>query len=124
MGTLTIFSNCAHVYDNQWKSIKDIVKKYEDTPNCMLDPRGYFIINIENKEIIAKLYSPEGLFLEEFRQDGTKSKSAMILYQKLVNSNAVSLIAHAFDLGIELQKAETAIKLNISYQQDKPLKFK
>jgi len=123
MGTLTIFSNCAHVYDNQWKSIKDIVKKYEDTPNCILDPRGYFIINVEKKKIIAKLYSLEGLFLEEFSQDGTKNKSAMALYQKLVNSNTVSLIAHAFDLGIELQKAETAIKLNIPYQQDRPLKF-
>lgn len=123
MGALTIFSNCAHVYDNQWKSIKDIVKKYGDKPNCMLDPRGYFIISVEKKRIVAKLYSPEGLFLEEFSQDGTKSKSAIALYQKLVNSNAVSLIAHAFDLGIELQKAETAIKLNIPYQQDKSLNF-
>ncbi len=39
-------------------------------------------------------------------------------------TNAVSIIAHAFDLGTELHKAETAIKLGISYQQDKPLKFK
>jgi len=123
MGTLTIFSNCAHVYDNQWKLVEEVVKKYGEKTECVLDPRGYFVINIEDKEIIAKLYSPEGLFLEEFRQDGTIKKAAMALYQKLVVSNAVSIIAHAFDLGTELQKAETAIKLGISYQQDKPLKF-
>jgi len=124
IGTLTIFSNCAHVYDNQWGVVEKIVKKYGEKIECTLDPRGYFIINIENKEIIAKLYSPEGLFLEEFRQDGTIEKAALVLYQKLVASNAVSLIAHAFDLGIELQKAETAIKFGISYQQDKPLSLK
>ena len=123
MGTLTIFSNCAHVYDSQWKLVEGIVKKYGEKTECVLDPRGYFVINVEDKEIIAKLYSPEGLFLEEFRQDGTIKKAAMALYQKLVVSNAVSIIAHAFDLGTELQKAETAIKLGISYQQDKPLKF-
>ncbi len=123
-GTLTIFSNCAHVYDNQWGTVEKIVKKYGGKIECALDPRGYFIINIKDKEIIAKLYSPEGLFLEEFRQDGTIEKAAMALYQKLIASNAVSLIAHAFDLGTELQKAETAIKFGISYQQDKPLSLK
>ncbi|MFH1551293.1 MAG: thymidylate synthase [bacterium] len=123
MGTLTIFSNCAHIYDNQWKTVEKIVKKYGEKLECALDPRGYFIINIENKDIVVKLYSPDGLFLEEFRQNGTVKKASMILFDKLVVNNTVSLIAHAFDLGAEIQKAEIAIKLGIPYYQDKPLKF-
>jgi len=123
IGSLTIFSNCAHIYNNQWKILEKIIKEYGDKTECILDPRGYFVINIEDKEIVAKLYSPEGLFLEEFRQDGTVKKAAMALHQKLVAVNAVSIIAHAFDLGTELQKAEIAIKLGISYYQDKPLQF-
>lgn len=124
MGTLTIFSNCAHVYDTQWKILEEIVKKYGDKLECLLDPRGYFIIETKDKEIIAKFYSPEGLPLEEFRQDGTRQKAAVSLYQKLVKSNAISLVAHALDIGTELQKAETAVKLGIPYQQDKSLQFK
>lgn len=124
VGTLTIFSNCAHIYDNEWPTAEKIIKDYGNNFEVMLDPRGYFTISLENKEIVAKHYSPDGKFLEEFRQDGTVPKAAMALYIKLAAANAVSVISHAFDLGVELEKAEIAVKNNLEYNQDKPLAFR
>ncbi|MBU4000376.1 hypothetical protein KKG29_04370 [Patescibacteria group bacterium] len=124
VGTLTIFSNCAHIYDNEWQAAEKIIEEYGKSFECVLDPRGYFIITIDKKDIIAKHYSPNGKFLEEFKQDGVVSKAAMAMYNKLLAANAVSQTAHAFDLGIELEKAEIAVKNNLEYNQDKPLVIK
>lgn len=124
IGTLTIFSNCAHIYDNEWQTAEMIVKKYgNNTKFEAVDARGYFIINIENKDIVVKHYTPQGEYLQEFRQNGTKNKAAILLYKKLLLADAVSEISHAFDLGAELQKAELAIKLGLKYEQDKELKI-
>lgn len=121
MGTLTVFSNCAHIYDNEWGAAEKIVKDHGDNFEVVLDPRGYFMISLEKKDIVAKHYSPDGKFLEEFRQDGMIPKPAMALYAKLAAANAVSVISHAFDLGVELEKAEIAVKNDLEYTQDKPL---
>jgi len=123
-GLLTIFSNCAHIYDNELSVAKGIVEKYSPKKfEYPLDPRGYFIITIEGKEIAVKHYSPQGQFLQEFRQNGKVPKAAVKMYQKLIGDEAISEISHAFDLGAELQKAEIAIKNNLKYTQDKELVF-
>lgn len=122
LGSLTIFSNCAHIYDNEWQACEDILEKYgAKEPGFDSDPRGYFVISLEGEEIKAKLFSPEGAFLEEFSQNGREEKAAVKLYNKVLNKDAVSLISHAFDLGAEFQKAEIAIKFGKKYVQDKPL---
>lgn len=122
MGTLTIFSNCAHVYDNEWQMAQKIVQEYSPQEfTCPLDPRGHFVIIVEGKEIVAKHYSPQGQFLQEFRQNGLIENAAVKMYKNLILAEAVSEISHAFDLGAELQKAEIAIKHNLRYTQDKEL---
>jgi len=122
IGLLTIFSNCAHIYDNEWQVAREIVEKYGDTlSKNPLDPRGYFVINTQNGEIILKHYSPEGQFLQEFRQNGKEEKAAMKMYYKLITAEAISEISHAFDLGVELEKAEIAVKNDLKYTQDKEL---
>jgi len=125
IGSLTIFSNCAHIYDNEWQMAQELIEQYlpKRIEKYSLDPRGYFVISTEGKEIVAKLFSPQGVFLEEFRQDGIAEKAAISLYQKLLAANALSLLSHAFDLGAELQKAEIALKYNLKYIQDQPLIF-
>jgi len=45
----------------------------------------------------------------------------MELSEKLGRSNAASDPFHYLDLGMELQKAEIALKQNLPYTQDKPL---
>lgn len=124
MGNLTIFSNCAHIYGNEWSAAEKIVKEYGNNFELVLDPRGYFVIALDNQDIVARHCSLDGKFLQEFRQNGLAKNAAMELCKKLAESNAVSLISHAFDLGLELGKAEIAIKNNLEYNQDKPIIYK
>jgi len=123
IGNLTIYSNCAHIYDNNWPISQDIIKKYGQELDCTPDPRGYLILTVEGDEIVAKHISPNGKYLQEFRQNGQEDKATMKLYNQLVLADVVSQIAHAFDLGAEIQKAEIAIKQGIKYAQDQPLIF-
>ena len=122
MGTLTIFSNCSHIYDNEWQTAEGLVKKYGNKIKFeATDPRGYFMISIENKDIVMKHCTPKGEHIQEFRQNGMEKEATVLMYQKLLLADAVSEISHAFDLGAELQKAEMAIKNNLKYIQDKKL---
>jgi dihydropteroate synthase len=100
------------------------VKKYGNKIKFeATDPRGYFMISIENKDIMVKHYTPKGEYIQEFRQNGTEEKASVLMYRKLLLADAVSEISHAFDLGAELQKAEMAIKRGIKYKQDDELKL-
>ena len=124
MGTLTIFSNCSHIYDNEWQTAEGIVKKYGNKIKFEAsDPRGYFIISVENKDIVVKHYTPKGEYIQEFLQNGIEENASVLMYRKLLLADAVSEISHAFDLGTELQKAEMAVKNNLKYIQDKELKL-
>jgi len=123
IGNLTIYSNCAHIYDNNWPIAQEIIKTYGNELDCTPDPRGYIILTTESEEIIAKHVSPNGKFLQEFCQNGKEDKATMKLYNQLVLADVVSLIPHAFDLGAEIQKAEIAIKQGLKYTQDQPLQF-
>ncbi|MCK5085387.1 hypothetical protein KAK05_01615, partial [Candidatus Parcubacteria bacterium] len=124
IGTLTIFSNCSHIYDNEWQTAEGIVRKYGNKITFeATDPRGYFMISVENKDIVVKHYTPKGEYIQEFRQNGMEEKASVLMYRKLLLADAVSEISHAFDLGAELQKAEIAVKQGIRYKQDEKLKF-
>ena len=122
VGTLTIFSNCAHIYDNEWQTAEGVVAKYGNKIKFeATDPRGYFIINIENENIVIKHYSSDGKYIQEFRQNGKEKNVTVGLYRKLLSAKAISEISHAFYIGAEIQKAETAVKLGFTYIQDKEI---
>jgi thymidylate synthase len=123
IGSLTIYSNCAHIYDNNWQIAQELIKKYGNELDCTSDPRGYLVISTEGEEIVAKHVSPNGKYLQEFRQNGKEDKATMKLYNQLVLADVVSQIPHAFDIGAEIQKAEIAIKQSLKYVQDQPLVF-
>jgi len=123
IGNLTVYSNCAHIYDNNWQLAQEIIKKHGDKLDCTSDPRGYLLITTEGKKIVAKHISPNGKTLQEFRQDGTIEKATIALYNQIVKADIISLIPHALDIGAEIQKAEIAIKQGLDYTQDKPLQF-
>lgn len=123
VGLLTIISQSAFIDDHDLGAARKVVAENERV-FCQWDPRGNFIISIEDKEIVAKHFSPSGKFLQEFRVSGKKPKAAIKMIEKLLAAQAISRIDHAFDLGAELQKAELAIKLGILYKQDRPLQLK
>lgn len=119
MGYLNIISASAHIYDENFEEIQNLLEKYKHhIPKCEWDPRGNFIIETKNNSIVVTHQSPEGIEL-----DRIEGKTAMDVYNKINKKLGISLIGHALDIGAQLQNAETAIKLNIPFTQDMPLNF-
>ena len=120
LGDLEINSLSAHIYDDAWEDAKSVVARFykEIVPHQrnVRDPRGNFIIKIENDEIVVEHYSPDEILLNIY-----KNKRAMPIYLELSENEATSLTSHALYIGTELQKAEMAIKLGIEYKQDQEL---
>jgi tetrahydromethanopterin S-methyltransferase subunit A len=80
------------------------------------DPKGYFVILIEAPEILIRHYSPGHAPLHEMRG---RNPSSLLL--GLLREGLVSQLSHAGYLGIELAKAQLAIKAGVAYEQDRPL---
>ena len=53
-----------------------------------------------------------------------KGKTAIEIVNTLIRENLISSLQHAADMGIELTKAELALKYNLEYIQDKDLIIK
>lgn len=119
LGNLVILSQSAHIYDDSWERCNKIVEMYGQRYSGLLselDPRGNFIINIEDNEIVLEHTSPSRETLGIYR-----AKSAEEMRDILVKEKIISLVPHALDIGLELMKAELAIKLNLHYLQDNKL---
>jgi dihydropteroate synthase len=98
--------------------MKEIKAKYDKIKDWKMDPKGYFLIKIENKEIVVG-------YCKKHKKIESKiiGKSAIEIVNTIISNNMVSTIQHAADLGIELCKAEIALKNNLKYVQDKELKI-
>ncbi len=124
LGDLIILSQSAHIYDDCWETVNTILKKHLTSKYTShladLDPRGNFVISVDfgSSEIVIEHTSPTNLKIGEFR-----AKSSEELRNILTKEKVISLIPHALDLGLELMKAEIALKLGLHYNQDKPLDF-
>ena len=116
IGSLSIISCSAHIYDNCWELSKSVLKDYTSKKGLSLDSRGNLVINVLNNQIEAVHYSPTGEALGKYT-----GKTAHEIIKKIVSLKAVSLLRHALYLGAELQKAELALQNNIPYTQDKKL---
>ena len=117
-----ILSQSAHLYRDTWEWAQAVTEKYLTPyrhPLARLDPRGNFLISIDNEEIVVEHTGPGG-----GESMGTfRGKSGLELRETLVKENVISSLPHALDIGLELMKAETALKLGISYEQDNPLQL-
>lgn len=84
------------------------------------DEKGFFVItmDVSIKQIIVKHYYSDnrpGYII--------RGHSAEPIILALINNNLISQLSHAGYLGKELAKAELALKNNMSYEQDRPLKI-
>ena len=120
VGLLTVFSNCAHIYENEWPQAQELAKKFADKLDCTPDPRGYVVVTAdeEKKLIRATHFSPVGQILKVYEEDGTRPKAYMHLYNQLVKDNVISQIPHALDIGVQIGGAEAAIKNGLVFVQD------
>jgi thymidylate synthase len=115
-GYLIMISNSAHIYENNWKECREILQKFfvDKMMSFEQDKLGYFVISIENEEIVVQHHINDGR-----KSDFVfRGKSAIELYRRILHENLVSRFDHAAYLGKELIRAEIALRENKKYFQD------
>src|SRR5215469_7350665 len=83
------------------------------------DPKGYFVITLdrEQEQIIIRHYRPDHAPAHEMR-----GHSAGPMLLGLLREGLVTQLSHAGYLGEELAKAEAALRFDLRYDQDRPLR--
>lgn len=124
-GSLCIQSISAHIYEGDFEHADKLIdclylgrEPRMVWDGVMADPRGSFVIRVNNGEMAVEHMSAEGATLGEYT-----GKTAREVSMKIGQLGLISQIGHALDLGHELQKAEHAIRLGLTYGQDTKLDF-
>ena len=114
-------------YNINMKIKTKITAKYHKIKDWRMDPKGYFLIAVDkNKKIIRVGYciftrlgnSPINDMVTEIT-----GKTAIEIVNTLIREKFISTLQHAADMGIELHKAEMALKYGFKYVQDKEIKI-
>ena len=112
-------------YDINKKIRKKIVAKYDRIKDWKMDPKGYFLIAIDREDSFIRVgyckftklgNNPVNDMVAEI-----KGKNALEIVNTLIREKFISPLQHAADMGIELHKAEIALKFNLKYIQDKEI---
>ena len=102
-----------------------ITAKYHKIKDWVMDPKGYFLIEIHRKNNLIRFgyckftklgNNPVNDMVAEI-----VGKTAIEIVNTLIKEKYISSLQHAGDMGIELCKAELALKNNLNYVQDKDL---
>ena len=104
---------------------KKITARYHKIKDWVMDPKGYFLIKIDRKQALLKVgyckFTKLGNDpINEMVAEIT-GKTAIEVVNTLIREKYISSLQHAADMGIELCKAELALKYNLRYIQDKDL---
>ena len=104
-----------------------LVAKYDKIKDWKMDPKGYFLISIDNKRNYIKVAYCIFKKLDKKTDHQMVAEiigvTAIEIVNTLINNNFISTLQHAADMGIELNKAEIALKKNLNYIQDKDLEI-
>ena len=112
-------------YDINKKIRKKIVAKYDRIKDWKMDPKGYFLIAVDREDNFIRVgfckftklgNNPVNDMVAEI-----KGKNALEIVNTLIREKFISTLQHAADMGIELHKAEIALKFNLKYIQDKEI---
>ena len=107
---------------------KKIEAKYHKIKDWVMDPKGYFLIHVDKKENCIRVGYCKFIKLGNNPVNDMVAeivgKSAIEIVNTLIRENYISSLQHAGDMGIELYKAELALKYNLDYIQDKDLVLK
>ena len=107
---------------------KRITAKYHKIKDWVMDPKGYFLIDIDReKELIQVGYCKFTKLGNDPVNDMlaiVTGKNAIEIINTLIREKYISSLQHAGDMGIELCKAELALNNNLKYIQDKDLILK
>ena len=104
---------------------KNITAKYDKIKDWKMDPKGYFLIKIDKEcNLIRVAYC---VFVKlsknpihDMKAEITGS-TAIEIVNTLIKEGYISTLQHSADMGIELHKAQLALKYNLEYIQDKEI---
>jgi len=104
---------------------KKIKAKYHKIKDWVMDPKGYFLIAVDKKEKLIRVGYCKFTKLDNNPVNDMVAeivgKTAIEIINTLIRENYISSLQHAGDMGIELYKAELALKNDLNYTQDKDL---
>ena len=115
-------------YNINKKIKKKIIAKYHKIKDWKMDPKGYFLIDVDKKNKIIRVgyciftklgNTPVNNMIAEIQ-----GKTAIEIVNTLIREKFISTLQHAADIGIELHKAELSLKYDFKYTQDKSLEIK
>lgn len=115
-GPITIISQSAQIYSDNLLEAKEIVNNNLKKYNKFIDPRGYYIINLEKNMICVKHFDNCGKLLREFT-----GKTEREITDYLHLSNGPIDTFHISYLTRELFKAEICLKFGKEFIQDTEL---
>ena len=123
-------NNKENIVQGRWWKIENKIKesipaKYDKIKEWVMDPKGYFLIKIDReKNLIRVGYC----VFSKLRNDPihdmiaeVTGKTAIEIVNTLIKKDFISSLQHAADMGIELNKAELALKYDAQYVQDSDL---
>ena len=90
-----------------------VIAVYHDPKKIKLDKAGYFVIFIENSDILVEHYSNKEELLRIISGDNARD-----IYLTIVDNGWVGHLDHACYLGKELIRAELSIKKGFEFEQD------
>ena len=104
---------------------KRITAKYHKIKDRVMDPKGYFLIAIDREKKLLRVgyckFTKLGNNPVNDMVAEVVGESAIEIVNTLIREKYISSLQHAGDMGIELCKAELALKNNLNYVQDKDL---
>ena len=125
-------NNDDSIIQGKWWRIKNNIKesinaKYDRIKDWVMDPKGYFLIKIDQgKKIIRVGYcihsEPGNNSIHDMVAE-VKGKTSLEIVNTLIKKKYISSMQHAADMGIELHKAEIALKYNLEYIQDRDIEL-
>ena len=115
------------VTKNNKKIKKRIKAKYHRIKDWVMDPKGYFLIKIDKEYnlirvaycVFVKLGNDP---IHDMKAEVT-GRTAIEIVNTLINEGYISTLQHSADMGIELHKAQLALKDNLEYIQDKEIEI-
>lgn len=123
LGDLVIVSESAHIYDDTWESVQQILAdhypKIAAADRYRFDPKGNFIIEIVDGRIrVEHTTAEDGEHIAYYWGDSAEELQRVLAEQQLISTQR-----HALYLGGELQKAEMALHFPTQFRfvQDRPL---
>ena len=119
------------IIHGRWNKItvtsqKKIKASYNRIKDWRMDPKGYFLIDIDRKKKLIMVgyckFSRLGNSPVHDMVAIIRGKTAIEIVNTLIKKNFISTLQHAGDMGIELHKAEMSLNYGFKYIQDKELK--